>query len=740
MEWIDLSTLKELELQQVAPRLLELLRRQGYASLTTFQREAVENGITRGSSQILVSHDYEEAHVVAEIALLNRVATDYKAKALVLCPNPHQAEKRFQSLSQKCKKLGIETSEIIRRRMATREDAGSGRVIVSTFRSFDIASRVNPRILEGIVCVLIDRLDLIGQPELGVRLETALVSILGHSGIQYISICPPLDNLQELSTWLNASIIFDRKADVKRIYSVKAFDDVNDSLTDLTEFVHYRHGQVMILCANTSASEELAGHLSGTIKGPSSAILDLRLSPEHKDDLRILSKDILEKHPQCFLTRKLGLMISRGIAFIHEGVGSSQRRDISNAWDTGLLPVLVMPMRFAIASSMRATLVFLMGVFMQELETELSQEESVSMLSEWQMSDVLGSAGRTGYDNEAFGIVVVDNESERARILAKYFKKDSQGNLQLLSGEIDSSMDETENIQDLVLMQLCRKQEKGEDPFSVINRTFWGSSSRVKDVRKIGTEVPDEMSVDSLLKMRATKSTHDRALEIPDESVKLVSVRPDKIEGLVRSGSREIWHYISLRSKEGVSCSCESWKYQGIRRHRLCKHLVKFSKYAMNQKGSKPYAAGVIVQALRGLEVFGELESDGLIKRDGSSIECTQLGKNVTFLGVPEKDAKKVMQAISDKKLDLKTILKSLVRTRAGISEVVAKHVLDKLPAKGINDIVCEEYMPGIIENCLEEIEYVNSILLRLLEKNHSHRRQSQELQDNLLSLLDTMR
>ena len=734
-----LSTLKELELQQVAPRLLELLRRQGYASLTKFQREAVENGITRGSNQILVSHDYEEAHVVAEIAILNRVATDYKAKALVLCPNPHQAEKRFQSLSQKCKKLGIEASEIIRRRKAIEENAGSGRVIVATYRSFDITSRVNPTILDGVVCVLIDRLDLIGQPELGVRLETALVSILGHPGIQYIAICPPLENLVELSTWLDASAILDPKEDVKRIYSVKAFDDLNDSLADLTEFVHYRRGQVMILCANNSASEELAGQLSGIAKASTTAILDLRLSPEHRNDLRKLSKEIMEKYPQCLLTRKLGLMISRGVAFLHEGVASAQRRILSNAWEYELLPVVVMPIRFAIASGLRATLVFLMGVFMQQFGTTLSQEESVSMLSEWQMNDVLGSAGRAGIDNEAFGIVVVDKEEERSRILTKYFRQDNKGNLIPLLGDVDSSMDESENIQDLVLTQLCRTQ-KGEDPFSVINRTFWGCSSRVSDVRKIGTEVPDETSVDVLLKMRSTRSTFDNALKIPDKSVKIVSVRPDKIEGLVHSESREIWHYITLRSKEGVSCSCESWKYQGIRRHRLCKHLVKFSTYAMTQDESKPYAAGVIVQALRGLEVFGELESDGLIKRQGSSIECTSLGKTVTFLGVPVKDAKKVMRALRDRKSDLKTILRDLVQSRLGISEKVVRQVIDKLPAKDINEIICEEFMPGIIENCLEEINYINSILLRFLEKNHPHTKQSRELQENLRLLFNAMK
>ncbi len=716
------------------------MRRQGLANLTDFQKDAVGKGLTRGVSQILVSHDYDEAYTIAEISLLNRVASDHIARALVLCPNPHQAEKRFQSLSQKCRRLGIEAIQIIRRRNASRMTAGTGRVIVATYQSFDIASRVNPAILEDLVCVLVDRLDLIGQPELGARLETSLVTLLGLTGVQYIAICPPLENLRELSDWLKASIVEDAKEDVKRIFSVKAFEDINDSLADLTEFVHYRSGQVMILCANIQACEDMASQLSGVAQTPTSAVLDLRLTPEHRDDLSQLAREILKKYPQCTMTVKLSQMISRGVAFFHEGVSTSQRREITKAWEEGLLPVIVMPIRFAIASGLHASLVFLMGVYLQKFGKELSQEDAVAMLSEWQLSDVLGSSGRRGIDNESFGIVVVNNEQERIRILAKYFDRDAEGNLLPIHGEVDSEMDEAENIQDLVLMQLCGKQEKRDDPFSVIDRTFWGSSSRVTNVREIGIEIPEDASVDSLLMMRSTKSTFNRANEIPDESVKLVSVRPDKIEGLVHSGSREIWHYVSLRSRDGVSCSCESWKFQDIRRHRLCKHLVKFSTYAMRQDDTKAYAAGVIKQALRGLEVFGELEMDGLITRDGKSIKCTPLGENVSILGVPVKDAKKVMRAIGDKRSDLKTVLRGLIRARAEMLEPVANQVLSKLPAASIDEVVCEDNMPGIVENCLEELEYINHILLSLMEQRHALRKEAEEMEVSLLTLLNSMR
>jgi len=160
----------------------------------------------------------------------------------------------------------------------------------------------------------------------------------------------------------------------------------------------------------------------------------------------------------------------------------------------------------------------------------------------------------------------------------------------------------------------------------------------------------------------------------------------------------------------------------------------------MRQDDTKAYAAGVIKQALRGLEVFGELETDGLITRDGKSIKCTPLGENVSILGVPVKDAKKVMRAISDKRSDLKTILRGLIRARAEMLEPVANQVLGRLPATSIDEVVCEDNMPGIVENCLEDLEYINHILLSLMEQKHALRKETEKMEVSLLTLLNSMR
>ncbi|MGY5861807.1 MAG: hypothetical protein RTU09_05490 [Candidatus Thorarchaeota archaeon] len=738
-----MSTLRELEIERVSPRLLEVLRREGRVSLTQFQSAAVDGGILRGESQILQTYDYEEAYQIAEISLLNRVASDFKTRALVLCPNPHQAEKRFHSLSQRCRRLGIEATAIIRRRIAAGDAWKGGRVIVATFQSLDIALRIHPDAFESIECLLTDRLDLIGQPRLGAKLETVLVTLMGmDTELQHVVVSPPVADVEDLSSWLGARIVEDTKTDMKRIFSVKAFESVGESLADLTEFVHYRRGQVAILCSNISACEELAAQLTGISDANKESALDLRLTPEDRDDLGALSRDIMERYPECATSVLLGRTVSKGVAFIHEGIARNQRRIVSGAWEDSIVPVIVMPTRFAIASGLRATVVFLIGVFMQDLIGDLADEEELTQLSEWQLNDVLSSIGKRGVDNEAFGIVVVDTQTERHRVLARYFVEDLEGDISPRLGEVDSSMDDPENAQDLVLRQLCSDQIREEDPFSIMDRTYWAATNRVTQISREGLMLADDADVEALISLRTTKSTATRAGEIPDEDVRFVSMNPSKIEGLVHSRSRDLWHHVVVRAGEGVSCTCESWKYQGIKKHRLCKHLVRFSNAALQNDETKPYAASVIRQSLRGLEILGELEREGLTQRDGTNFRCTELGQSVTVLGVSVRDAKRVTKTLGKAGNKLANILIDVAVARTGMPRKAIDGVLDAVQSHGMEKFVrCAQHGPGIVENCLEELHYINSILIGIMGRKADKelKKEIRKLDKNLSAALDTI-
>jgi hypothetical protein len=729
-----MSTLRELELVQASPRLLEVLRRQGIASLTGFQRDAVERGITRGKSQILVTYDYEEAYEIAEIAILNRAASDFKARVMVVCPNPHHAEKRFQRIGQRCHRLGIETSLIMRRRMATRPRLKLGRVIIVTFNSLRILLQTSPEILDDLQSVLVERLDLIGQQEIGAYLEKSLVTIKGQKpDIQYISVCPPFLDIDEMSAWLKSEVVNDKRADIERIFSVKTFENAFESLTDLTEFVLEKRGQVMLLCPGREASEKFATMLVDGYE--ESGRLDPRLTLGHQDELLQLSRELVKHHPKCGLTRLLARLVRRGVAFIHRGVSRAQRREITKAWESGLLLVVTMPTSFAIGSGLKASTVFVMGVYMQA--TPVSTTEDLILVTEWQLSEVLQAAGRSGIDNRAFGIVVVDNEAEQQRVISKYFQTLPNRGIIPRLGEVDSSMDDPENVQDLVLGELCSRAETGEDPFSVLSRTFWAFSKDNVLAASDGKSGESERTIEAHITRRAVKSTIARANEIPDSSVKLVSVTPHKIEGLIHSASRDLWHHVILRDDEGLSCTCESWKYQGIKRHRLCKHLVKFMRYAARKEGVSQYASSVIRQALAGLEILDELVRDGLVAREEKGFRCTDLGRAVTALGIPMKDAKRVMKALAGDRANLSEILLDIAGARSSEGREIWQQVIKLVELKEVKEIeFCENDIPGVMENCFEDLQYLNVILLGLIGEGKDPLRKDAEIMDKKLNAI----
>jgi hypothetical protein len=383
--------------------------------------------------------------------------------------------------------------------------------------------------------------------------------------------------------------------------------------------------------------------------------------------------------------------------------------------------------------------VFLINVYMHNLGKETAGEDNQTMLSEWQFNDVMQSAGRPGKDNEAFSIVVVENEPERRMVLSKFFLTDPAGEIRPRLGEVDSSMDDPENTMDLVIRQLCAGKETPEDPLEIMSRTFWATKNRAKGITQEKEILLGDSTIENLVSFRATKSTFKRAEEIPDSDVKLVSVTPTKIEGLIHSGTRELWHYVTLRSDEGVSCSCESWKYQGVRDRRLCKHLAKFCTFALKDDETKPYAASVIGQALRGLSIVDEMVREGLVVHDGKSLRCTSLGESLAALGVPVRDAKRVMRALSKKTSRLREVLPTVTAGRTGIPEDLVKRCFDSIPSKDVEHAIsCNTDMPGIVENVFEELHYVNSIVLKLTTSDGRRglNKESFELQNQLSPML----
>ena len=181
----------------------------------------------------------------------------------------------------------------------------------------------------------------------------------------------------------------------------------------------------------------------------------------------------------------------------------------------------------------------------------------------------------------------------------------------------------------------------------------------------------------------------------------------------------------------------KSWKYQGIRKHRLCKHLVKFMNYAVEKDDISQYASALIDQSLRGLEILDDLENGGLVYSKGKVHECSDTGKSVTMLGIPVSVAKRVMKELSKQDAELRSILLEVAAARTSVPRKVWKRILESTELGVRGEIkLRDDDIPGIIENCLEEIHYLNTILEGLVDKKRQSLRKEIDYMEKRLRYL----
>jgi hypothetical protein len=129
------------------------------------------------------------------------------------------------------------------------------------------------------------------------------------------------------------------------------------------------------------------------------------------------------------------------------------------------------------------------------------------------------------------------------------------------------------------------------------------------------------------------------------------------------------------------------------------------------------------------------------MQRDGKGFRCTKLGQSVTVLGVSVSDSKRVNKALGQAGNKLANILIDVAVARTGMPRKAIAGVLDAVQTRNMEKVVnCEQHGPGIVENCLEELHYINSILAGIMggKANKELKREIRKLDKNLTATLDT--
>lgn len=275
-------------------------------------------------------------------------------------------------------------------------------VIVCTSEKADSLFHHDPSIMFEISLIVADELHLIGDEGRGARLETFLSAArYMNPDTRILGLSATISNIEDVSGWLEAEtvisdfrpvtlqkgIMFNRTLEFEEgeSLSFKGRDD----LARLCEHFIVQGGQILIFVNSRKRSEDLARKLSYSLE--EGIVGGFQWEPPWGGET---------DRYQGILTE----LIPKGVSFHHAGLSSSQRTVVEALFREGKIKVLVATPTLAAGVNLPARVVVIRDI------TRFS-DGYVGYISNTEVHQMLGRAGRPKYDKVGFGIIYAASET-----------------------------------------------------------------------------------------------------------------------------------------------------------------------------------------------------------------------------------------------------------------------------------------------------------------------------------------
>lgn len=279
-------------------------------------------------------------------------------------------------------------------------------VIVCTSEKADSLFHHDPSIMFEISLIVADELHLIGDESRGARLETFLSAArYMNPDTRILGLSATISNIDDVSGWLEAEtvvsdfrpvklekgILFNRTLEYEdgESLSFKGKDD----LARLCEHFILQGGQLLVFVNSRKRSEDLARKLSYSME--EGIVGEFHWDPPWGGETDRYQGILSE-------------LIPKGVSFHHAGLASAQRSVVESLFREGKIKVLVATPTLAAGVNLPARVVVIRDI------TRFS-DGYVGYISNTEVHQMLGRAGRPKYDKTGFGIIYAASETSMER-------------------------------------------------------------------------------------------------------------------------------------------------------------------------------------------------------------------------------------------------------------------------------------------------------------------------------------
>lgn len=336
-------------------------------------------------------------------------------KSLFIVPLRAIASEKYEDLNMFKElglKVGISTGEL--------GDSGGrlGRydIIVVTSEKADSIFRHSPYWINDIGFVAVDEVHLLNDSSRGPTLEVIMAKLLHMNDIQIAALSATIKNASEIAEWIDGyavvsewrpvplrqGILFGRAiyyddGKVEKIDGAGVRGVVEDSLSK---------GQLLMFVNSRKNAQSSAFNMA--------SITEKFVTEEEKKELEKISEELVQQDNNM-ITRSLASCLRHGVAFHHAGMSSIARREVEKNFKRGIIKMIAATPTLAAGINIPARRVIIKSVWRYS-----SLDGYMVTLPVMEVKQMMGRAGRPGYDEIGEAILLAKNEMEKDRLMEEY--------------------------------------------------------------------------------------------------------------------------------------------------------------------------------------------------------------------------------------------------------------------------------------------------------------------------------
>ncbi len=668
------------------PRLREVLLRRGVTTLMPVQVEAIKRGLFYRQSLLACAPSGSGKTLVGELAaamtVLNRMG-----KAAYLVPYRALASQKAADFTKAYEPYGAKTVLVMGDDDVPDQALASADILVTTFEKLDAALR-NAKTQEWVkqlAVVVVDEIHEIGEPERGPRLESLLVRLFQRiAHVQVIGLSATVGGPQEFAQWLGmlgapVQLIYSETRPVPLTYEIATDGRKDKFILNETRKVLDGGGQVLVFVATRKDAEQQAGKLAHLCAG----------YLEDKDNDQIQHQgERLEKvrgrNPA------LGDCLQSGVGFHHAGLDKQERKVVERLFGVRAIKVVCCTTTLAAGINTPARVVILRGVEMKKAPKRAILKEGMPGLpAPWiehfsyqyafipfppnQVFQLLGRAGRLGYDTVGRGIVLVSSDTQATWARDYYFTRAKAVRQSIPGGDsitypgenlapkyspLLSQLNAPEALREQILVRI---HEAGRVTLADL-RAFLDKTLFAFQWRKKANAWGKEMTIESFLRVTKPSLAEIVALHAPIDATRLTiplqvqrwSVDGPRVSAEVISPSSAYHCYFDTASGSSCSCNARDGKELGEKSPQLemhlCPHLgALLRKLMVLPPLQTAIPTDIVVRSLKEDNVLSFLITRGFIRivpGTPPAFEATGFGSLTTSLYVLPSQAILVRNAV----------------------------------------------------------------------------------------------